>query len=244
MLTLVPSAAVSTLREPWDDTVPAHNGRGAPVPWRMSPLMAARRERMRAVGARLLHQRGPEGVTLVDIARAADVPVSSSSHGYRRRHDLVFDILHAYADALHEYAGMADEERPQAGCARDERLRRVVAALMRGMRDHRHAHGVSLMAQAQLPNAERDAIRYLQRTLLYRMAPPLEAALPRLRRRRDLQAPLLRSIMAMAAASPLWLHPRGSLDLDAYARLIVVSVLAGGRSMLALAQAPDITSTP
>lgn len=228
----------------WDAPLPAHPGRGAPVGWRMTARMAARRERMRATGAQLLHEYGPEGIALMDIARAADVPASVSSHGYRRRHELVFDILHAYADALHEYVGAADDAARAGQAGRDSHLHRLVTALLLGMREHRPAHDLWLAARAHLPVAEQEALRYLHRTLLYRLAPPLEAALPRLRRRRDLLAPLLRSLMAMAAASPLWLHPRGSLDLDAYARLIVAAVLAGGRTMLARPQSPDSGTTP
>ena len=68
--------------------------------WALSPRMAERRARMRDVGARMFARLGIAGVAILDIAREAHVPVSAAAHGYRRRQDLVFDILYAYIDAL------------------------------------------------------------------------------------------------------------------------------------------------
>ncbi len=202
----------------------------------MTPRMEARRRRMRAVGARLFALRGLDSVAVLEVARQADVPASPASHGYRRRQDLIIDIVHAHIDAMHEYVGNADDAT--AGADPQVRLDAIVTALLDGLHDHRHEHRVLIGAFPHLPEEPRHALHYLIRTLLARLTGPLEALLPGLAANRVMMAPLVQSLAGMASHSQAWLRDNGTLTRADYARLISRAVVAGGRQMLADMRTP------
>lgn len=206
-------------------------GRGAPMAWQMTPRMAERRARMRDVGARMLARAGLAGVAVMDIARAADVPISPAAHGYRRRPDLLFDILHAYVDALHEYVGSADEAHEAD--TPETRLLAVVTALLNGVNDHRDSHQLMLSTLLTLPDDQRDVLRYQMRMLVYRLAGPMDGVVPGLSARRDVRAPLLQSLIGMVNHVPAWFRDTGAMSRPAYAALITRAVIEAGRASLA-----------
>ena len=190
VLTLLsPIPRLGGVVHPGTGASPRHVGRGVAVTWALSQRMAERRARMREVGARLFARLGVTGAAILDVAREAHVPVSAAAHGYRRRQDLVFDILYAYLDALHEYVGAA-EDAYQAALP-EERLIAAVHGLLDGILAYQDAHQVMLTGFPGLPDDQRETLRYSIRTLAYRLVGPLEAVLPDLVVRRDLRAPLV-----------------------------------------------------
>lgn len=207
-----------------------HVGRGVPVTWAMSPRMAERRAKMREVGARMFARLGITGAAILDIAREAHVPVSAAAHGYRRRQDLVFDILYAYVDALHEYVGAADEAHE--GAEPEVRLVAVVTGLLDGIHAYRDSHQLMLTAFPTMPDEHREALRYVIRTLTYRLAAPLEAVVPALTTHRHMQAPLIQSVLGMASHAPSWLKETGPMTRSAYAGLIARAVTEAGKAAL------------
>ncbi len=208
-----------------------HVGRGVPVTWALSPRMAERRARMREVGARMFSRLGIAGVAILDIAREAHVPVSAAAHGYRRRQDLVFDILYAYIDALHEYVGAAEDAHQAA--LPEERLIAAVHGLLDGILAYQDAHQVMLTGFPGLPDDQRETLRYSIRTLAYRLVGPLEAVLPDLVVRRDLRAPLVQSLFGMASHAPSWLREPGPMTRRDYAAMIARAMAEAGRTKLA-----------
>ena len=211
-----------------------HPGRGAPVPWTLSARIAERRARMREMGARLFAREGINGIAVLDVARAADAPVSPSAHGYRRRQDLVFDILYAYVDALHEYVGEADEaHEADPG---EQRLVGLIEALLDGIHDHRDAHQLMMAALPTLAEDQRDLLRYQTRMMIHRLMPVLDVAVPGIAQRHDLRAPLLQSLLGMASHAPFWLKADGPLTRDAYAGLIAKAMVAAARDLAAEAR--------
>ncbi|MGE0416942.1 MAG: TetR/AcrR family transcriptional regulator [Acetobacteraceae bacterium] len=219
-----------TPQDHYGDGSKRYVGRGAPVSWTLTPRVAQRRERMRDIGAYLFATQGVDRIGILDVARAADVPASASSHGYRRRQELIFDILYAHVDVMHEYVGSADDAFAQANPG--ERFDAVIAALLDGLHEHRHANRVLIRAFAQLPDEQHELLRYLLRTLTARIAGPLEAVLPGLAKDRILVAPLLQSLMGMATHAPEWLKETGALTRHEYAHLIARALIEGGRAML------------
>ena len=119
MLTLLPMPSIAPPITP-----PPISGRGAPSSWRRTARAEALRTRLRETAARLYARDGIDGVTIADIARAAQIPPGSATHAYPRRRDLLFDIVHAHIDALHEYVGRADDafadDRQRAGRMRHD----------------------------------------------------------------------------------------------------------------------------
>ena len=228
MLTLLsPIPRLGGVVHPGTGASPRHVGRGVAVTWALSQRMAERRARMREVGARLFARLGVTGAAILDVAREAHVPVSAAAHGYRRRQDLVFDILYAYLDALHEYVGAADEAYLAA--EPEDRLVAVVVALLDGIHEHADAHQVMLTTFPTLPEEQREALRYVIRTLAYRLGGPLEAVVPTLSAHREIQAPLVHSLLGMASHAPFWLKANGPLTRRDYAVLIARAMVAAAR---------------
>ncbi|MGE0420193.1 MAG: hypothetical protein AB7O80_25590 [Acetobacteraceae bacterium] len=230
VLTFVPLSHDQAVNPVASLTFQRRVGRGAPVTWKVTPRMAERRARMRDVGARLFARSGVTGVSVMDVAQAADVPVSPAAHGYRRRPDLVFDILHAYVDVLHEYVGSADEAHETS--VPELRLLAVITALLHGIHEHRDAHYLMLSMFPTLSEDRQEILRYQMRTLIYRLAGPLSGVVPGLMVRRDLQVPLLQSLIGMASHAPTWFRETGALSRPAYAALIARAIIDAGRAAI------------
>ncbi|MEO3795438.1 TetR/AcrR family transcriptional regulator [Nonomuraea sp. B10E15] len=60
----------------------------------------AKRQRLTAAAARVVHQQGVERTTIADIARAADVPVGNVYYYFKTKDDLVAAALTEHAHAL------------------------------------------------------------------------------------------------------------------------------------------------
>jgi hypothetical protein len=168
---------------------------------------------------------------MLEVAFTAGVSPYAARAAYLHRHDLVFDILHAYVDALHEYVGAADDAHE--GVMPIMRMEAMIKALLDGIHDHRDAHQVMCAALPILKDSEREALGYQLRMLSYRLRVSLIAALPVLAEAPHFQAPLVQSLLGMATHTPNWLKEDGPLDRTAYARVITTSILEGGRVMLA-----------
>jgi AcrR family transcriptional regulator len=214
-----------------DDIRQRHDGKGATQPWSVNARIESRRATLREVGARLLASRGIDRVSMLEIALTAGVTPYAARSAYLRRHDLIFDILHAFVDALHEYVGTADEGRE--GALGEIRLEAVTAALLDGIFDHRDAHQISRSAFPLLTGAERETLQYQLRTLAYRIGISLTAALPGLESVPELRQPLIQSLIAMASHAPFWMKDDGPLQRGTYARMIAQTVIEGGRVQLA-----------
>jgi AcrR family transcriptional regulator len=193
--------------------------------------MSARRAKLREVGARMLASRGIDRVSMLEVALTAGVTPYAARSAYLRRHDLIFDILHAFVDSLHEYVGTADEGQEDA--IGEVRLEAVTAALLDGILDHRDAHQISRSAFPLLTEAERETLQYQLRTLAYRIGVSLTAALPGLDATPELRQPLIQSLIGMAGHAPFWMKDEGSLGRGTYARMIAQTIIEGGRALLA-----------
>ena len=214
-----------------EDVRQRHDGRGANQPWSVNAKIESRRAKLREVGARLLASRGIDRVSMLEVALTAGVTPYAARSAYLRRHDLIFDILHAFVDALHEYVGTADEGQEDA--LGEIRLEAVTAALLDGILDHRDAHQISRSAFPLLTAAERETLQYQLRTLAYRIGISLTAALPGLDATPELRQPLIQSLIAMAGHAPFWMKDDGPLGRGTYARLIAQTIIEGGRAQLA-----------
>ena len=207
-----------------------HDGRGASQPWSVNARIEGRRAKLREVGARLFASRGIDRVSMLEVALTAGITPYAARSAYLRRHDLIFDILHAFVDALHEYVGNADEGQEEA--LGEIRLEAVTAALLDGILDHRDAHQISRSAFPLLTGAERETLQYQLRTLAYRIGISLTAALPGLDASPELRQPLIQSLIAMAGHAPFWMKDDGPTGRGIYARMIAQTIIGGGRAQL------------
>ncbi|NUT18666.1 MAG: TetR/AcrR family transcriptional regulator [Hamadaea sp.] len=70
---------------------------------------SAKRRRLSAAAAQVLHQRGVERTTIADIARAADVPVGNVYYYFKTKDDLVHAALAEQAQTLAELTAVLEE---------------------------------------------------------------------------------------------------------------------------------------
>jgi hypothetical protein len=183
---------------------------------------------MRAAGAAIF-ARGT-GSAIIDIAQAAGVPPARGAHGYRRREEVLFDILYAHIDALHEYMGAAADRFEDADPL--DRLIAMTAALLRGVHDHPDAHHLLLRGFVTLAEAERSVLHFPWRTLTHRLAAAIGLAA------RDPGWPAsvaARDLLAAVGYSRLWWREEGGLSRAGYAEMLARASLpsatrAGWRS--------------
>ncbi|MEU1706816.1 helix-turn-helix domain-containing protein [Streptomyces sp. NPDC005706] len=71
---------------------------------------SAKRQRLTAAAARVLHEQGVERTTLADIARAAGVPVGNVYYYFRTKDDLVRAALAEHGARLDELTGRLERE--------------------------------------------------------------------------------------------------------------------------------------
>ncbi|MCP2329228.1 AcrR family transcriptional regulator [Hamadaea flava] len=70
---------------------------------------SAKRRRLSAAAAQVLHQRGVERTTIADIARAADVPVGNVYYYFKTKDDLVHAALAEQAQSLAELTAVLEQ---------------------------------------------------------------------------------------------------------------------------------------
>ncbi|WP_220448533.1 TetR/AcrR family transcriptional regulator [Nonomuraea mesophila] len=69
---------------------------------------SAKRQRLTAAAARILHEQGVERTTIADIARAADVPVGNVYYYFKTKDDLVAAALSEHAHGLQTLTARLD----------------------------------------------------------------------------------------------------------------------------------------
>ncbi|MGW0483096.1 TetR/AcrR family transcriptional regulator [Nonomuraea sp. NPDC003214] len=69
---------------------------------------SAKRQRLMAAAARVVHEQGAERTTIADIARAADVPVGNVYYYFKTKDELVAAALSEHARRLQELTGELD----------------------------------------------------------------------------------------------------------------------------------------
>ena len=195
-----------------------------------------RRVWIREAGARLFAQRGLDGVSFSDIAASLKMPLTTCTHYYRTRNELVHAILYEHAAALEVALEEADpvpslgEPDPQRLVPPMERMDAIALALLEALAQRGDAQRVLLAALHTLPELSQDGLRHLFRGLIWRVERVLLLAIPRLARRRALLFPVAASFVAMAAHYVLWFRDNGRLTRAEYARLIARMAVAGGKA--------------
>lgn len=195
-----------------------------------------RRVWIREAGARLFAQRGLDGVSFSDIAASLKMPLTTCTHYYRTRDELVHAILYEHAAALEAALEAADpvpswgEPDPQLHVPPMQRMDAIALALLDALAERQDGQRVLLAALHTLPELSEDAMRHLFRGLIWRVERVLLLAVPRLRRRRALLFPVAASFTAMAAHYVLWFRDSGKLTRAEYGRLIARMAVAGGKA--------------
>jgi TetR/AcrR family transcriptional regulator len=156
---------------------------------------------------------------------AAECGVSKALlyHYYASKEALLFGILSNHLEALVEVAESAD--RPDL--TPDERLGRLVAALLDAYRDADAEHKVQINALALLPQAEQRELKALERRLVAIFAEAIRGVEPEAFENGRLLKPVTMSLFGMLNWFYMWFREDGAISRAEYADMATKMLVNG-----------------
>ena len=179
--------------------------------------------------AELFAENGYDRTSMSGIAIGLGVSKALFYHYYRAKDELLFDIIRSHLEELVEAAAAADDRSLPA----EERLGRVVGAILDCYRDADAEHKIQINHLGQLPPARQAELKALERRLVEVMAgvvAALNPALPPVRVK-----PIAMSVFGTLNWKYMWFRDGGPVSREDYARL-VTRLFAGG--IAGLGEAP------
>lgn len=171
--------------------------------------------------ARLFAEQGYDRTSMTEIALALGVSKALFYHYYRAKEDLLFDIIRSHLLELVHAAESADD----AALPADERLRRVVDAILDCYRDADDEHKIQIGHLGQLSEDRQAELKGLERRLVDVMAGVVAALNPRLTRARV--KPLAMSIFGTLNWKYMWFREGGPVSREDYAAMVTAMFAAG-----------------
>jgi TetR/AcrR family transcriptional regulator len=144
-------------------------------------------------------------------------------HYYASKEAVLYDLLRSYTDDLLGVVASADD----ASLAPRDRLRSLIAAILRSYDHAESRHAAILNDLARLPVEQQRQIRAAQREVVDVLANVLALVDPRLADRPDLLTPLTMSLFGMLNWHYRWFRPDGPLSRDDYVDMVTGLVLEG-----------------
>ena len=173
--------------------------------------------------AELFASRGYDRTSMMEIASALGVSKALFYHYYPSKNALLFDIIKGHLQALVEAAEAAD----LPGAAPEERLRRVISAILDCYRGADAEHKIQINHLQQLEAAEQSELKRLERRLVEivgAIVTALNPALPRERVR-----PATMTIFGALNWKYMWFREDGPMSHEAYAEMATRMFVAGVR---------------
>lgn len=163
---------------------------------------------------------GFDRTSMNDIAQGLGISKALLYHYYRAKDDLLFDIIRAHLIELVEAVELAD-----AGSVKpEERLEKVIAAIVECYRDADSKHKVQVNHLGQLPEAQQAELKGFERDLVQRMSEIVGALNPKLARERI--RPIAMTIFGALNWKYMWFRENGSMSHGDYAALLTRMFIA------------------
>lgn len=176
--------------------------------------------------AELFATNGYERTSLAGIAAACQVSKALVYHYYDSKEALLFDVIDRHIRGLVAAAERADDPLAPP----EERLRRLVEALLDRYRDADSAHKVQLNDLDVLPEAAQETIRAGQRQLVQLFARVIASIEPGLRDSPRLK-PATMSLFGMLNWHYTWFREGGGMSRADYAQFVTALFVSGIRGM-------------
>jgi len=170
---------------------------------------------------------GYDRASMAGLAAECGVSKALLYHYYASKEALLFGILSNHLEALVEVAESAD--RPDL--TPDERLGRLVAALLDAYRDADAEHKVQINALGLLPEAEQAELKRLERRLVTIFSEAIRAVEPRAFGDGRLIKPVTMSLFGMLNWFYMWFRDGGPVSREEYAALATRMLVNGVRSL-------------
>jgi TetR/AcrR family transcriptional regulator len=172
-------------------------------------------------GAELFARSSYDRTSMSEIALALGVSKALFYHYYRAKDDLLFDIIQSHLLELVDAVEMADDPALPA----EQRLGRLVGAILDRYRDADAGHKVQINHLGQLAPERQNVLKELERRLVGALAAVVAALNP------DLPAvsvkPLTMSIFGTLNWKYMWFRDDGPISRNDYAVLVTRMFAAG-----------------
>jgi AcrR family transcriptional regulator len=184
-----------------------------------SPDYDKRREAILDAAAHLYAQRGFQGASVADLAKACSTSKSLIYHYFPSKDDILYATMAAHLDALVEAA----EDATRTGSA-EEKLRALTHAFMALYVGAGDSHKVLLNELDNLPPERRAEVVAKQRRIIGAVEALVWALRPDAG---DLNFPLTMLFFGMINWTHTWFRPGGSVDVERLADAAVDLMLGG-----------------
>lgn len=170
---------------------------------------------------------GYDRASMAGLAAECGVSKALLYHYYASKEALLFGILSNHLQALVDVAEAADDP----GLKTEERLGRLVAALLDAYRDADAEHKVQINALRLLPEAEQAELKTLERKLVAIFSDAIRAVEPRAFQDGRLLKPVTMSLFGMLNWFYMWFRESGAVSREEYADLATKMLVNGVRGL-------------
>lgn len=178
--------------------------------------------------AQVFAEQGMEKASMAQVAARAQVSKALLYHYYPGKDALIFAIITTHLEELDAAIAAADD----TALPPDQRLRRLVGAVLESYRGADDQHKVQLNATAALSDDQKAAITALERGIVRRFSVVLDQINPDLNdRERPLLMPVTMSLFGMMNWVYMWFRDGGRISRDDYADVATTLILEGIKSV-------------
>jgi AcrR family transcriptional regulator len=187
-----------------------------------APTFDQQRASILQAAARLFAERGFEGASMAELARACGVSKPLLYHYYRDKQHILSDIADSYMDRL---LAIVAEVRARKLPA-EENLRALIARFMQEYRHSQAQHMVLVQDVKFLADLQRAQVTGKEREVVDAFAQAIAALRPRFRKK-ALRVPLAMILFGMINWTFTWLRAEGPLTYEDMAQVVSEIFLRG-----------------
>lgn len=178
--------------------------------------------------AEVFAEQGMEKASMAQVAARAQVSKALLYHYYPSKDALIFAIITTHLEELDAAIEAADDP----DLIPDQRLRRLVGAVLESYRGADNQHKVQLNATTALSDDQKAAITALERDIVRRFSVVLDQINPDLNtRERPLLMPVTMSLFGMMNWVYMWFKDGGRISREDYADVATTLILEGIKSV-------------
>lgn len=184
-------------------------------------------EKQRAIldnAAQVFAEQGMEKASMSQIASHAQISKALLYHYYPSKDALICAIIVTHLEGLDAAVEAADDP----SLVPDQRLRRLVGAVLENYRGADNQHKVQLNAASALSDAQKTEILGLERRIVRRFSLVLDQINPSLNNKeRPLLTPVTMSLFGMMNWVYMWFKDGGRISREDYADVATTLILEG-----------------
>ncbi|WP_307277392.1 TetR/AcrR family transcriptional regulator [Labrys wisconsinensis] len=180
-----------------------------------------------ANAAAVFAEMGMEKASMSMIASRSNVSKALLYHYYPSKDALIFDIVRTHLTELDTAIAAADETE----AAPQERLRRLVRAILESYRGADNEHKVQLNGTSALSAEQLSELKTIERRIVKRFSRVIIEVNPRLNDERPLLTPVTMSLFGMMNWVYMWFRADGPISRDEYADIATTLLLEGVKAV-------------